>query len=103
MFPGSTRSPGSPASPVRRKRVLRGAGHPSLLGWYYAHGIRELAIIHHVGADEWAALNEMGDDGLSPLCRFALEWRPHPQFDLTAREDRAKAWTWFIQAASREE
>jgi hypothetical protein len=88
---------------VRDAVVLRGAERPTLLGWYYAHGVRELAIIHHVGADEWAALNEAGDDGLSLLCRFALEWLPHPQFDLTAREDRARAWAWFTQAASREE
>ena len=42
---------------VRDAVALNSEGRPLFLGWYYAHGIRELAIIHHVGAEEWAALN----------------------------------------------
>lgn len=92
---------------VREAVALRGEGRPSLLGWYYSHGVRELNIIHHVSREERAALNAAGDepgyDGLPLLCRFALEWLPHPDFDLASREDRAKAGSWFTQSAAQAE
>jgi glycosyltransferase involved in cell wall biosynthesis len=87
---------------------FRGEGrHPSFLGWYYSHGIRELGIIHHVSAEERAVLNTRCDnleyDIVSPLCLFALDWLPHPDFDLTSRADRARAWAWFTECARQTE
>lgn len=89
-------------SDVRDVVSLRGeSGRPAFLAWYYTHGIRELGIVHHVRAEEWAVLNapadNLGYDTLSLLCLFVLDWMPHPDFDLASPEDRVRAWAWFTQ------
>ncbi len=84
-----------------------GDGRAVFLGWYYSHGLREFDIIHHVCADERAALNraadQLGYDDLSQLCLFALDWLPHPDFDLAVPADRAKIRAWFESTGSRGE